>query len=392
MNVSDNIEKVVSTLSTYFVNLPRDRMWSGIQHALKTVGEFAGVAHIGLYMLHNESDTEFTVREEWYNADVSQKARTTYTKILKESPHIIETIRKGDSVQMPPSKSENADSQAFLAIPLSMHGEVMGFITYAHADSEHMWTSEMLRALRLLGELIANVLEREESEEIKSEFLADVSHELRTPLTVMRSTIDVARRELEQGVGSVEDVFRVLEGEIKYLDGIIGDLSLLAHAPSKIRVIGEYEPVNIAELCGELIDVFHGPAKKKNIDLRLVKVPDVIVVGEKTLLYKAFRNVVANAIQYGKENGWVEIEGYVKNSMIYVDIKDNGLGIPKENIPYLFTRFYRVERSRSRTHGGTGLGLALAQFVIQAHGGNITVKSTNGEGSTFTLMLPVDKA
>lgn len=110
--------------------------------------------------------------------------------------------------------------------------------------------------------------------------------------------------------------------------------------------------------------------------------------GDINLLEQAISNIIQNSIKYTPEGGTIKISTWDDNSSIYIGISDSGIGIPEKDIPHIFERFYRVDKERSRKMGGTGLGLSIAKWIIDNHGGNITVKSTPGVGTTFTITLP----
>jgi two-component system sensor histidine kinase VicK len=113
------------------------------------------------------------------------------------------------------------------------------------------------------------------------------------------------------------------------------------------------------------------------------------VVGDKGRIQQVIINLISNAVKYNRPNGSIEVSGGTKDGQAFVSVKDTGLGIPKEDLPHIFDRFYRVDKARSRKMGGTGLGLAIAKEIIEAHGGRISFESVYGKGSLVTLFLPL---
>ncbi len=113
------------------------------------------------------------------------------------------------------------------------------------------------------------------------------------------------------------------------------------------------------------------------------------MAGDEKYLDKLFSNIIANAVSYGKEDGFVVISGTKTAREVNINIKDNGIGISKKDLPHIFERFYRADSSRSKDTGGSGLGLAIVQWIAEAHGGNVSAVSSPGKGSTFTVTLPL---
>jgi len=131
-------------------------------------------------------------------------------------------------------------------------------------------------------------------------------------------------------------------------------------------------------------------AKRKKISLILKRVDQASVEGDETLIKRLFVNLIDNAIKYTHEDGKVEISLTKERNFAKFIIKDTGIGIPENEIPYIFDRFYRVEKARSRETGGSGLGLAIAKWIVEAHKGKIEVRSKVSEGSLFAISFPID--
>ncbi len=212
--------------------------------------------------------------------------------------------------------------------------------------------------------------------------LADVSHELRTPLTAIRGNFDLIERMGEADPESIAAV----QVEIERMTRLIGDLLLLARADSGGLPI-EREPV---ELDNVLFDIYR---QVKVIDppvrVELVEVDQVTVLGDADKLKQLFINLTENAIKYTPPSGSVRLSLSKKADWAQFEVSDSGIGIPPENLPYIFDRFYRVDKARTRAQGGSGLGLSIAKWIATAHGGTIRVKSNLGEGTTFSVTLPL---
>ncbi len=213
-------------------------------------------------------------------------------------------------------------------------------------------------------------------------FLADVSHELRTPLTSVRGNLDLMRRFGEYD----EESMFVIQDEMERMSRLLGDLLLLARADTGGLPL-RHEPV---ELDNVLFEVYRQISRiEKPVTVELTAVDQAIILGDEDRLKQLLLNLVDNAIKYTQPGGVVRLSLAKDGSWAQLVVSDTGIGIPAEDLPHIFERFYRVDKARSRAQGGSGLGLAIAKWVVQAHGGAIKVDSTVGVGTTFTVTLPI---
>ena len=233
---------------------------------------------------------------------------------------------------------------------------------------------------------IKNLTERDS---FRKDFLGNVSHELKTPLFTVQGYI------LTLIEGAINDKLirdKYLERANKGVDrlvAIVKDLDMIA----KLETEGlkmNYEVFNIIDLIQNVFDLFEMKAKKRNITLQFDKVYDypVFVNGDKERIEQVLINLVVNSVKYGKTNGitTVGIEPYTEHQFI-IKVIDNGEGIEQEHIPRLFERFYRVDQSRSREQGGSGLGLSIVKHIIEAHNETMLINSTFKEGSEFSFTM-----
>ncbi len=212
--------------------------------------------------------------------------------------------------------------------------------------------------------------------------LADVSHELRTPLTTIRGNLDLMRH---MGVADQESM-DVIQDELERMTRLIGDLLLLARADSGGLPL-ERKPV---ELDNVLFDVYRQISRLENkVTVVVGEMDQACVLGDQDRLKQLLLILVDNAIKYTPESGKVTLSMTKVDGWAEVQISDTGVGIPSEDLPYIFDRFYRVDKARTRSQGGAGLGLAIAKWVVQMHEGQIRVRSTMGEGTTFVVRLPL---
>ncbi len=216
-------------------------------------------------------------------------------------------------------------------------------------------------------------------------FLADVSHELRTPLTVIKGNVDLMRRMDTVDYESIESI----ESEVDRLTRLVGDLMLLAQAESGKLPLARH----IIELDSLLLDVMQQMRvfARGKVQLKLGDIDQVLVCGDQDKLKQVLVNLISNAINYTPSDGEVVVGVGKIGERARVTVRDNGPGIPEKDLPYIFDRFYRGEKSRTRPKQGKGfgLGLSIAYWIVRNHNGSIDVDSKMGEGSTFRIWLPL---
>lgn len=218
------------------------------------------------------------------------------------------------------------------------------------------------------------------------QFSSDTSHELKTPLAAIRGEIEVALRK-ERERGEYKKILKSALEEIDKLQKIIDSLLLLAQMDSQ-NIKFSFKEIQLDEILLEAFEEIATLAKKKSLSLILKRVDQVGIKGDETLIKRLFVNLIDNAIKYTQEGGKVEIALKKEGDSVRFTVEDTGIGIPPNKTPYIFDRFYRVDKARSRETGGCGLGLALAKWIAETHKGKIEVKSKVGEGSTFIVFLP----
>ena len=228
-----------------------------------------------------------------------------------------------------------------------------------------------------------------ELERIRQDFVANVSHELRTPLTTIKGYAET----LLEGALKEEVAYpfvQVIKRHTDRLAKIVEDLLTLSKIESREFQLA-IEPCSLSDLIGEVLDVIREPAKKKKISLSYDKFGTPLLVrGDRHYLEQVFINLLENAIKYGREGGKITIATVEKSpTEIEISVQDDGIGIPKEDLPRIFERFYRVDKGRSQELGGTGLGLSIVKHIVHAHGGRVWAESQLGQGSVFYFTLPI---
>jgi two-component system OmpR family sensor kinase len=241
-----------------------------------------------------------------------------------------------------------------------------------------------------MGRLIASFNETlERLEHIFSSqqrFLADVSHELRTPLTVIKGNADLMRRMKQVD----EEMLAGIVDESDRLTRLVGNLLLEAQAESG-KLPLHFAPLELDTLLLEVFKEMRTLAHEK-VQIKLTEIDQIMVNGDRDRLKQVLINLVSNAINYSPLNGEVYLSLARVGENARIIVRDTGPGIPAEDLPHIFERFYRAEKSRTRSKiGGFGLGLAIAYWIVDHHGGRIEVDSTEGEGTTFCIYLPTVK-
>ncbi|MFO8001854.1 MAG: ATP-binding protein [Marinilabilia sp.] len=225
-------------------------------------------------------------------------------------------------------------------------------------------------------------------ERYRKDFIGNVSHELKTPifniqgyiLTLLEGGID------DPGINML--YLKRTEKSIDRMISIIDDLEAISKLES-----GELDlditRFNLYQLVEEVFDLQEVRAEKKNLKLTFGRSADrnVQVMADKPRIFQVVSNLVVNSINYGKEGGRTTVSFYDMDNLVLVEVRDNGIGISRRDLPRIFERFYRADKSRSREQGGTGLGLAIVKHIIEAHKQTINVNSTPGKGTSFTFTL-----
>jgi two-component system phosphate regulon sensor histidine kinase PhoR len=230
-----------------------------------------------------------------------------------------------------------------------------------------------------------------ELEKIRRDFVANVSHELRTPLTTIKGYAEtLLEGALKEEVAS--QFVQVIKRHSDRLEKIVEDLLILSKIESKEFQL-KMESLSVSDLIGDVLDFIKEPLNKKKISVSVGELPPTLLVyGDRQYLEQVLINILDNAIKYGHEGGRMIISATERGQReVEISVKDDGIGIPKEDLLRVFERFYRVDKGRSHELGGTGLGLSIVKHIVQAHGGRIWVESQLGEGSTFYFTLPIPR-
>ena len=221
-------------------------------------------------------------------------------------------------------------------------------------------------------------------ERIKAEFAANASHELRTPLAAIKGYLET----LEDEDPEIQKSFiQTIRRNVDRMSSLVSDLLLLSRLESPVPHVS-LEKVDLLSVAGDGMKLVEKLARNKNIDVKIDIEDDMFINGDPFLLEQMILNLLDNAVKY-TENGEVVFQASEDGKKALIKVKDTGIGIPVQHLSRIFERFYRMDKARSRDLGGTGLGLSIVKHIVQLHSGEIHVESQPGNGTTFTIYLPL---
>ncbi|MDD5772357.1 MAG: ATP-binding protein [bacterium] len=234
-----------------------------------------------------------------------------------------------------------------------------------------------------------DITELRRLEDLRQDFVANVSHELRTPIASIKGYTETLLDGAIEDKNNAKDFLRIIHEDSDRLAKLIDDLLDLSRIESgRMKMV--FAPVEPGSLIKRSTAIIENQAKARSISIE-INIPGNIpkILADETRLSQVLINLLDNAVKYTPEGGSVIITGFVNKNFLQINITDTGIGIPEEDLPRLFERFYRVDKARSREMGGTGLGLSIVKHIVQAHGGEVFVRSDLGQGSTFSFTIPL---
>lgn len=241
--------------------------------------------------------------------------------------------------------------------------------------------------LKHLAENFNEMLDRiQNSYEIQNQFVSDASHELRTPIAVIKGYANMLYRWGKDDKAVLEESITAIKGESENMQQLVEKLLFLARSDKNTQKVSK-EEFYINQLVDEiiketkLIDDYHEISTNIN--------EETYIYADKNLLKQALRIFIDNSIKYTQSGGSIKLNSYVRKNKLIIEIIDTGIGIFKEDLPYIFNRFYRCDKSRAKESGGTGLGLSIAKWIIGEHNGSIVVESKPKMGTTIRIGLPL---
>ena len=265
------------------------------------------------------------------------------------------------------------------------------FVQIAVASLAGFTIQRLMSQSRDRARLMASQNRRlQELDRAKDEVVALVSHELRTPLTSIAGYVELLAEDAAAGGPVTHRQFlATVTRNVNRLTGLVDDLLFVARIDEgKTQLV--IDRIDIAEMLGQAIDASRPAADAKTISLDLALDGDIALRGDHQRLAQVFDNLIGNAIKFTPAGGRVAVRGRRRGDRVEVEVEDTGVGIPADELPSLFTRFFRATTARAIEAPGTGLGLVIASSIVESHGGSITVRSDVGVGTTFAVTLPRD--
>lgn len=295
-------------------------------------------------------------------------------------------------------------------VPLKVRGKIVGAVGLGATEQRHFDKQETILAQnvasaigqaletaqlhhelqRHMAELTRTLDKQRELDRLKSEFIQNVSHELRTPLAIARGYVEL----LDEGsLGMLRPVQRepvaVSARRLRMLSELVENINTVSKMQARNL---EQEPVDLADLVQSTLIDFQVTAEENSLTLERDIAADLpLLHGDDILLLRMLDNLLSNAVKFTPSGGHITVRLWQEDTEIALEVSDTGIGIPEDKQERIFERFYQVNGSITRRYKGTGLGLALVKEIVEAHEGRVTVESTEGQGSTFTIWLPIAK-
>ncbi|WP_250675474.1 ATP-binding protein [Paraclostridium ghonii] len=250
---------------------------------------------------------------------------------------------------------------------------------------------EVYKNINRIIERLKNItVEERKAQQTKTDLITNVSHDLRTPLTSIIGYLNLIEDDKYKDEVHLKYYTKIAYEKSKDLNVLINDLFELTKLQNKSLPLNKTD-INLVELISQVITYLDGQLKNVNMKIRVDFSNDKLMINaDSNKLVRVFENIISNATKYGNEGKYIDIITKRENDSAVVEIINYGETIPHSDIPFIFDRFYRVEKSRNKNSGGSGLGLAIAKNIIEIHDGNILAESNNSK-TTFKISLPINK-
>ena len=256
--------------------------------------------------------------------------------------------------------------------------------------SERMSVEDIPQELRILASSFNRTFDRLEMAFVRQkQFAADASHELRTPLSVILSQSEIILRKDRTSAEYRNTLVTIKETAIMMSEIVRKLLAIAKLSADKLEL--KFERINLSEIISESVKLLSPLAEQRGVSIDISPSESLEVLGDRSLLSELFNNLIGNAIKYNVPNGKIYIDLIKQTEFIVTEIRDTGIGIPDDDLAKVFDRFYRVDKSRSRESGGSGLGLSICNEIVKLHNGRIEIKSKVDEGSTVYVYLKEDR-
>ncbi|MEC3848941.1 ATP-binding protein [Bacillus velezensis] len=290
-------------------------------------------------------------------------------------------IKEGDN--LPPEAKElfqnavNTEKEQMIEMTLQGRSWVL-LMSPLYAESHVRGAVAVLR----------DMTEERRLDKLREDFIANVSHELRTPISMLQGYSEAIVDDIASTEEEKKEIAQIIYDESLRMGRLVNDLLDLARMESGHTGL-RYETVNLHEFLEKISRKFSGVAKEKGVSLTEdISVSQPECVFDEDKMEQVFTNLIDNALRHTESGGNVHIAAQTVKDGLKIDIKDSGSGIPEEDLPFIFERFYKADKARTRGRAGTGLGLAIVKNIVEAHGGSIAVHSSIDKGTTFTFYIP----
>jgi len=405
-----HFQALVADLSTNFISVPLEAIEEAINHALQAIGEFVKADRSFLLHLHEDEQGQqwVEVAYEWTTEGIKPLPPDRQRFAIDQYPwsfrklQALEVVTLSLSMSLPPEATpekttlEELGSQSTILVPMSFENHLVGVIGFAAVKAKRTWSADEISLLKLVGQVFANIQERRKSQEklleltIQQERIAflralirDLSHDFRTPLSIMNTNIYL----LEQlsPTTKQKEKLETIKLQTSRFEKLLENIMVL----SQLDWLPDFtfNRLDLNHLVRTVKAAFRAPAEEKGISLETAfdkELPHIFA--NEDILYRAIANLLENAIRYTPPDGQATVRTYSQSRSVLLEVQDTGVGISPSELPHIFNRFYRADKSRHG--GGTGLGLAIVKKVIEIHQGKVEVESEPGQGSLFRLRFP----
>lgn len=268
-----------------------------------------------------------------------------------------------------------------------IEGKFDNYVTYNSEDE----VGDLSYAFELMRDELGDHIKKEENiKKSEKEVIAAISHDIKTPLSSIKAYVEAIRDGMAETLEEKEEYTSIILKKIDTLNSLVSDLLEQSKADLEVLTIRKKE-VSIKPFLQKLIEEIDLELKSKNIEFIWDKgIPEGIINVDNIRIYQAVFNLISNSMKYGKGNLTISFKSYIENRYLFICIEDNGIGISPEDMPYIFNKFYRGDKSRNSRIQGSGLGLSTCKYIVEKHGGEIYCKSLKDNGSTFYFTIPLE--
>ncbi len=413
------LEKAISFVSAILV--APDSINTAVDKCLERAGLLCGASRVYLFRINSATKT-MTNTHEWCNDGVEPQKDNLQDLPVDMFPWWMDKLHKGEIIRitdvgsMPPEASNEKDIlemqqiSSLIVLPLYISGNMVGFVGMDNVVNTREWKEEDIKVLGILANLVGSAIERKENEEalnnysanlaraydelktldrMKNEFLATLNHELRTPLHAIQGYSNLLREgDFGELNGSQKKSVDAIARNSERLGTLINSMLYMSNVLTG-KMNYSFDIVQIETIIDQTIRRYSYPAQLKNIlVISNISAPIPLIEADLNILPQLFYNLMDNALKFTPKAGTITISVYDEGPDIHIQIKDTGIGIPKEIGDKIFESFYQVDGSSTRKYGGSGLGLSISRQVVQAHNGSIWMESKEGAGTTVHVTLP----